>query len=261
MLAIVIPFVYPFVFLVSTSLKTSGDYQAHQLGLPRHVTFDNISFAWQSASLGQAMLNSAFAVCLSVVILVPVSAAGGFWAVRHQGRMARLSLALLFSLWAVPFIVYAVPFYVMAARLHALNSLTVLGVLYAAVNIPFGVYLMQAYYQQGLPPELLEAAALDGATTWRTFRHIVVPLGRPALGTLAALGFVWCWGDLVMAAFLMQQASSYTVPVAAATLASRFDARIQPTSAAALISLLPLLLVFLFAQRAISRGLTAGAVK
>lgn len=261
MTAFAIPFVYPFVFLVSVAFKTPADYNANQLGLPREITLDNLEFAWKQANLGQAMFNSMYSVGLSVLILVPISAMGGYWALRHQGRIGRSTVGVLFALWAIPFIVYALPFYIMAARSGLLNNLALLGLLYATLNIPFGVYLMYSYYQRGVPAELLESAAVDGAGTWRTFQSLVLPLGRPALGTLAALGFIWSWGDLIIAAFLLQDNESYTTTLAAAGLVGRYDASVQPSAAAALLSMLPLLLVFLVAQRAIAGGFTAGVGK
>jgi ABC-type glycerol-3-phosphate transport system permease component len=108
---------------------------------------------------------------------------------------------------------------------------------------------------------LFEAASADGATTLQQFTMVVLPLARPALGTVAALGFVWAWGDLFVALILLQDPSKYTQTVAAAGLATVFNANVQETAAAALLSMLPLVIIFSLAQRAIVRGFTAGVGK
>ena len=138
------------------------------------------------------------------------------------------------------------------------DNLLVLGVVYGAVNVPFGLYLLYAYFRDAIPSEILQAAEVDGASPWQTFHRIVLPLSKPALATLAALSFVWTWGDLVMSLILIQSSDNFTLTVAASTLSGRFDSQPQANAAAAMIALLPILIVFLFAQRAIRSGLTAG---
>jgi ABC-type glycerol-3-phosphate transport system permease component len=213
------------------------------------------------ADLGRALLNSAFTVTLSILILVPVCSAAAFWFLRHDGRLTRLLMYGLFAFWSVPFIVYAVPLYVGVSRLHLLDNLVVLSVLYATVNMPFGVYLLHSYYQKGIPPECLESAAIDGASTMRTLMSIVIPLSKPAIGTLAALSFVWVWGDLIIAAFMMQTSEKFTMTLASATLVTQQENNLLESAGAALMALIPVLAVFLLAQRAISRGTTTGAVR
>jgi ABC-type glycerol-3-phosphate transport system permease component len=256
-----IPFLYPFVFLASTAFKTPQDYANNQLGLPTAWTLDNLRNAWVDADLGRALLNSAFTVTLSILILVPVCSAAAFWFLRHDGRLTRLLMYGLFAFWSVPFIVYAVPLYVGVSRLHLLDNLVVLSVLYATVNMPFGVYLLHSYYQKGIPPECLESAAIDGASTMRTLMSIVIPLSKPAIGTLAALSFVWVWGDLIIAAFMMQTSEKFTMTLASATLVTQQENNLLESAGAALMALIPVLAVFLLAQRAISRGTTTGAVR
>lgn len=256
-----VPFLYPFFFLASTALRTERDYLSDPLGIPQALTSDNLKYAWDGANIDKALVASSISVGLSVVILVIASAAAAYWFLRHPGKVARITMLSLFAFWAVPFIVYAVPLYVLLAEYKLLNNLVVLAFIYAAMNVPFGVYLLHSYYQRGIPSDVLEAAAVDGASTLRTFLSVVLPLGRPAMSTLAALGFVWCWGDLLAAAFVMQDPEKYTLTLAASTLVTRNDASVQPSAAAALISLAPVLIVFLFAQRGISRGFSAGTGK
>jgi ABC-type glycerol-3-phosphate transport system permease component len=256
-----VPFVYPLLFMVFTAIKTQQDYVHNRLGPPRAITFENLRFAWSNGRLGHAMINSFIAVGLSDVLLVLISAAGAFWFLRHRGRISRALFAVVVGAWVLPFVIFAIPLYIFLSNLRLTNNLGVLGVVYAATNVPFGIYLLLSHYEHAIPPETREAATVDGASTFQEFRHVVFPLSRPALATLAALGFVWAWGDLLIAVLLLQDPGHYTLTVAASTLVSRQDAAVQPTAAAAVIAILPLLVVFVFAQRAITRGFTAGVGK
>ena len=104
-----------------------------------------------------------------------------YWFFRHDGRFAKALLGLILVGWLIPFAVYLVPFYIEVARLNLTDNLIFLGVAYGAIHTPFGTYFMLAYYRQALVPEVLEAAAVDGASILRQFLRIVLPLAaRPS---------------------------------------------------------------------------------
>jgi ABC-type sugar transport system permease subunit len=254
-------YLYPFVFLGLTALKTAGAFNRDTVGFSTDLTFEHVRSAWGRASLGQATLNSLEAVGLATVICVAVSAPAAFWFLRHSGWLSKAVVGVMVSLWILPYVVFIIPLFVLLSRIGLANNLVMLALVYAATNVPFGIYLIYSYYKSGLPDDLLEAAEVDGASTWQVFTRIVIPLSAPVLATLAALTFVWSWGDLTAAVVLMQEPSKWTVTVAASSLVSRFDVHTQEGAAAALIGIVPLVIVFLFAQRAIVKGITAGLGK
>jgi ABC-type glycerol-3-phosphate transport system permease component len=256
-----IPFVLPFLFLTATAFRTREDYIQSRVGFPHELTIAHVRYAWESVRLGQAMVNSLITTSIAVVVLVAVSLAAAFWFLRHRGRVARALLIAIASLWVVPFVIYLLPLFVTASDLGLTDNLVVLGVLYAATNLPFGIFFMFAYMQRGIPSEVREAAEVDGVSSIREFMWIIVPLSKPAIGTLAALAFVWSWGDLLLALVFLQSDDKYTVTVAASALVTRADAGVQEVAAAAFIAILPLLLIFLIAQRSIARGVVTGVGK
>jgi ABC-type glycerol-3-phosphate transport system permease component len=253
-----VPFVYPFAFMAFTAVRPSDDYLESRLGLPTSLTWEHVNFALDNAQLGRGLINSLIAVGTGVAIVVVVSALAAFWFLRHSGRLANVLLGGILSLWIIPYVIYIIPLFVMLSDAELTDNLLVLGVVYGAVNVPFGLYLLYAYFRDAIPSEILQAAEVDGASPWQTFYRIVLPLSKPALATLAALSFVWTWGDLVMSLILIQSSENFTLTVAASTLSGRFDSQPQANAAAAMIALLPILIVFLMAQRAIRSGLTAG---
>jgi ABC-type glycerol-3-phosphate transport system permease component len=233
------------VFMISTAVRPEDDYFESRLGLPTAFTTEHFSYALENAELGRGIVNSMIAVGTGVVVVVVVSALAGYWFLRHSGRTATVLLGAIVSLWIVPYVVYIIPLFVMLSQAGLTDNLFVLGLIYA-------------YYRDGIPGEILQAAEVDGASAWQSFTRVVLPLSRPAIATLAALAFVWTWGDLVISLILIQSSDRFTITVAASTLAGRFDSEPQANAAAALIALLPIFVVFMCAQRAIRSGLTAG---
>jgi ABC-type glycerol-3-phosphate transport system permease component len=264
---LVLPFVYPLWFLIATATRGADAYNVSPLGFSGFFTSTHLRDAWNSGDLGQGALNSLVAVPVGVVVCCLVSAMAAYWFFRHEGRFAKLLLGLILVGWVIPFAVYLVPFYIEFARLDLTDNLVALGVAYGAVHTPFGVYFMLSYYRQAIPREILEAAAVDGASILRQFVRIVLPLARPAVGTLGALAFVWMWGEIIVAVVLLSDPSNFTIVLSAnalvgqTLLAGGSANTVQIVAAATLISLLPMLSVIYVAQRAIVRGFGSGGVK
>ena len=141
------------------------------------------------------------------------------------------------------------------------NNILVLGVVYGTVFAPSFIWLLWAYFLQGLPPDIIEAAEIDGASLFQQYLRIALPLSKPALGAVAALTFVFSWGDLLLAVVLLSDPDQFTVVPATAILSGRLGSGVQATTAAAMITMIPPMTIFLIAQKAIVRGITGGFSK
>ncbi len=255
---IAVPFLVPFYFLVAVAFKTEEQYLDSPIAVPTTLTTANLTDAWERANLGNALVNSLIAATVGVVVACLLSSSAAFWFVLHQGRKAaRLRSILVFG-YAFPAVVWLIPLFVILARNERTNDLVILGIIYGVSNLPFGLYLLYTFYRQTLKSEILEAASIDGATTLQKFRSIAIPLARPGAAALAALVFVWSFGDLLFAVTMIQDPDKWTIPIAAVTLVSRQNINPQAQAAAALVALLPSLTVVLFAQRALVRGFGGG---
>jgi ABC-type glycerol-3-phosphate transport system permease component len=255
-----LPFIYPFAFLVGTALKTNEQFAESQTGLPTSITFDNFHDAWTLADLGGAMLNSIVAVGVAVVVTVVISAAGAFWFMRHEGRVASALRWVLIALMAIPLPVFIIPLFLQLSDRGWTDNLIVMGLVYAGWNSTFGLYLTYSYFK-GLPPEVLEAAVIDGASLFQQLRHVIVPLSRPMLMTLAVFSFIWSWSDLLAAVVIVQEPGKRLLVPATALLSDIHNGNIPRNTAGVVIALIPMLLVFLLGQRALVRGITSGVGK
>jgi len=252
---IAVPFVLPFVFLIATTFRTRDDYISDPGGLPRSFTWDNLTAAWTQADLGRALVNTLIVCLVACVVCAVTALTGAYWFRLASGRVSGGLRWLLVSAYAIPMIAWLIPVFVILANGGLTGNLVIAGIVNGVSSLPFALYLVHTFYGQVLTPELLEAATLDGAGIFRTFRSIAVPLALPALASVVALVFVWTFGDLLVAATLLQEDPSvYTITLAATSLSTREDVNLQGQAAAALVALLPTLIVFVAAQKALAKG-------
>lgn len=252
-----LPFIYPFIFLVGTAIKPLSEFDLNEAGLPHQVTFANIRGAWTEAALGSAMLHSVIAVTIGSFVTVAASALGAYWFVNHEHRRAKtLRYAFVIAL-AVPPPVFIMPLFIFLARLGWTDNLVVLALVYGGWNTSFGIYLVYSFMKE-IPSSLVEAAQVDGAGMWRTFRDIMLPICRPVLATLAVLSFIWAWADLLIALVLVQDPSLRLLTPATTLLADQYSTDIPREAAGVLIAVLPMLAVFLLGQKWLVRGVVAG---
>jgi multiple sugar transport system permease protein len=252
--------IYPFVFVTITSFKTRRNYAADPVGLPSEPTLEYLERALSAGSMPTYLLNSLIVVGAAVVLLLIIASMAGYALSVLKFRGSGLILLGIICLLAVPAAVVMIPLYRTVSQLGMLNSHVGLALTYTALQLPFSIYLMTSFFN-GLPREIIEAARMDGAGQWRVFRAIALPIGAPALATMATLNFLWLYNELLFALLLMQDADKRTVPVGLALLQGQNTTPVPLLASGLLISLGPVLVVFFVAQRELARGLTVGAVK
>lgn len=252
---IAIPFVLPFLFLISTAFRARDDYIAAPGGLPHSFTWSNVIDAWQQADLGRALVNTLI-VCVVACIVCSATAIGSaYWFRIHASTTANRTRWVLVIGYALPAVAWLIPVFVIASNIGLSGNLLVAGIVNGVSTLPFALYLVHTFFGQVLTKEMLEASELDGAGTYRTFGSIALPLALPVLAAVVALAFVWTFGDLLIAETLLQgDPSSYTITLAATSLSSRDNINLQGQAAAALVALVPTLIVFAFAQKALTLG-------
>lgn len=258
-LALCVPFLYPFYFLIVTALKTNRNYVQDQLGLPHPAVLTQFSTSWQQADLGRALLNSTIAAGIGAIVTIVLSAPAADWCARTKSRTKTIVLGTIACIWLIPTIIWLIPMFVELSRAHLTDNLLVLGVVYGVTNTPLGLYLLYAYLADAVPDEIREAAIVAGAKPRHVFFKISLPIALPVLATIAVLAFVWGWGDVLIAAVLLQSQSNWTITLAATSFVSRLGISIQLEAAAAVISMLPMIVIFAIGQRGIVKGLTVGS--
>ncbi|MDQ6888630.1 MAG: carbohydrate ABC transporter permease [Gemmatimonadota bacterium] len=249
----------PMVWMVSASLMPTGMANSYPPRLlPPTVTLDHYRDVFTRINMGRFALNSAIiAVTVTAISLVINSMAGyAFAKLRFRGRdrvFRFLSLGLV-----IPVQVAMLPLFLLMKQLHLINS-------YGGVIIPtlasiFGIFLIRQY-AISIPDDLLDAARIDGASELRIYRSVVVPVITPILATLAIWTFLTTWNDFMWPLIVLSDQGHYTMPVSLASLVGEHVQDTELMMAGAVLTVVPVLLVFLFLQRYYIQGVMAGSVK
>ena len=251
---------YPFVFVTFTAFKSKRAYAADPVGPPWEPTLEYLERALTSGNMLGYLLNSIIVVGAAVLLLLVIASMAGYALSILKFRGSGMILLGIICLLAVPAAVVMIPLYRTVSQLGLMNSHLGLILTYTALQLPFSIYLMTSFLN-GLPREIIEAAQIDGAGQIRVFRTIAMPLAGPALSTMATLNFLWLFNELLFGLLIMQDDQNRTLPVGLAALQGQNTTPVPLLASGLLISLLPVLAVFFLAQRSLSRGLTAGAIK
>jgi ABC-type glycerol-3-phosphate transport system permease component len=183
------------------------------------------------------------------------------WGLVHwpfRGREAVLGVTV--SLMVVPPVVLLIPLFQFGARLGWISTFRIVILIYVGLMLPFSVYLLANFFRT-IPPSILEAAKIDGASAWRTFVRIVLPLSGAPVATLVVVNLLWVWNELLLALVFLQSDSKKTLMVGITGFQSRYSLDIPTVMAGLSIATLPLVVAYLFGQRYFIQGLTAGSVK
>jgi len=252
--------VLPLLFMATTAFRTENDWANSRIGLPTTLSFAAFGRAWHDANISTYFRNSAIVTFSTVVLSVVVATLAGYAFSKLRWRFSGAVYFFVLAWIAIPPLLLMVPIYVEMVRLNLLNTFWSVILLYTALNLPFNVYLMTAYFRT-VPDDLIEAARIDGAGVHRIFGLILIPLAKPALATLVIFNVLWAWNEFLFALLLLQTDNVKTLTVGVLQLQGRFTTDYPAFMAGLLITTLPVIAAYLVFQRHLVRGIVAGAVK
>lgn len=249
---------FPLLWVTSIALMRAPQTAAGTPPLwPHHPTLVNVVDIISRQHLGRYFFNSMVVATATTVLSVLVAGSAGYALARVEFRGRRVVSWLVMLGVLIPNQALVLPLFDMFRTAHLINHYAAL-VLPAAAN-PVGIMLVQAY-MRGIPAEILDAARIDGASEWRIYRSIVVPLMAPMLAAVGVLIFVVSWNDFMWPMIAMQQEGMQTLPVALAAIDREHYQDIGLMAAGATMTMLPMVLVFLASQRYYLRSVIAGSL-
>ncbi|WP_427921485.1 carbohydrate ABC transporter permease [Streptomyces sp. cg40] len=253
-------FVLPFVFTIVTSLRTAADVARSPLGIPHSFTLKNFTHAFSQIHYGTSTLNTLLITGLSCVLITVLGALAGYPLGRITAGWSTAVYRLFILGTSIPVFVVVAPLYLLMRDLNLLDTYAGVVLIYTALNLPLAVFFYTSFIRQ-IPADLEEAAALDGCGALRTFFVVILPLLRPVTSTLLTFISLQIWNDLLVPLVFLQDPGKRTVMVNAYSFIDPHT--VQPTTLfpAALLGVLPLLVIFIFFQRQMVAGMSAGAVK
>jgi multiple sugar transport system permease protein len=259
--AIVLFCLFPFYWLINTSLKTGADLSSANLVPPR-PTLENYTSIFEDTAFTEALRSSAIVAGSVTTLSLVIGSFAGYALARLHLPFKFLILAILLSISTFPPIAIAAPVFEIWTDIGLYNTYLGLILPSLAFGLPLTVYILASFFRD-IPRELEEAALIDGATRFQAFRKIVVPLGAPGVVTAGLLVFIFAWNEFLFAITLTSTPDRRPVPAAIAffTGSTQFEIPLGTISAASVVVTIPLIILVLLFQRRIVAGLTAGAVK
>lgn len=249
----------PIFWLISSSFKESGEIFAYPPSIiPRNVTFENYKRLFAEVPFSRYFINSVFVATASTLMSLFFCSLSGFAFAKYNFKGRSLLFSILLGSMMIPFQVLLVPLFEVMYRLGWLNS-------YAAMVIPFsasafGIFLMRQFIVT-IPTDLIDAARIDGCSEFGIYYRIILPVIKPAFGALTIFAFMGSWNDFLWPLVVLRSEGKYTLPLGLATLVGVYRQEYGMLMAGTLLSLLPIVILFLAMQREFVRGMTLGAVK
>ncbi|MBD1836073.1 carbohydrate ABC transporter permease [Cyanobacteria bacterium FACHB-472] len=258
--AIALIMLFPLIWLISTSLKSPSEniFQFPPQLVPSQPTFQNFVQVWETNPFGQYLFNSTLIAVLTVGLNLLFCSLAAYPLARLNFRGRDMIFAGVVSTIMIPFQIVMIPLYILTVQLGLRN--TYLGVILPSVASAFGIFLLRQAFQ-GVPKELEEAARMDGCSELGLWWHVMLPAIRPALVCLALFVFIGSWSDFLWPLIVLDRPEYYTLPLGVANLAGTFSLDWRLIAAGSVISIAPVLLVFLFLQRYIVATDTGSGVK
>ena len=258
--AIAIIMLFPLLWLISTALKSPAEniFQFPPQLLPSQPTAENFVKVWQTNPFGQYLFNSTLIAGFTVILNLLFCALAAYPLARQSFPGRDWIFTLIVSTIMIPFQIVMIPLYILTVQLGIRN--TYIGVIFPAIASAFGIFLLRQAFQ-GVPKEMEEAARMDGCSELGLWWHVMIPAIRPALVTLAMFVFIGSWSDFLWPLIVLDRPELYTLPLGVATLAGTFSLDWRLIAAGSVISIAPVLLLFLFLQRYIVPTETGSGVK
>lgn len=250
--------IYPILMVVLTSFKEKKEANYLSVTLPKEWIWENYVEVWKQGKALQAFGNSIFITGLSVILLIIIASMLSYSLVRRNTVFCnRISKFLTFGVIA-PFA--AMPTMELLRGLHIYGSRISLILVYGAMYLPFSSMVFGSFIK-GLPRELDEAAVMDGCQGTKLYVQIIMPLLKPVIATTAVLNFMWIWNDLQTPLYLLNSSDKWTMPLSVYNFYGQFNQSWNLVCADMVLVSIPVVLLYIFAQKYVVSGMTAGAVK
>lgn len=251
---------FPVVLVISTTFKTAEDVRLNPFGLFSSFSLENLDAAWNVGRFSDYLLNSILLSVPSTLLVVAASTMAGYAFARlpFPGRTAIFYAVVLGLL--VPFFTYMIPLYFQLRSMGLLDTLLGANLILASSGISFGTFFMRAFFTD-LPQELEQAARVDGASETQIFLRVMAPLVRPGMAALGVFTFLGNWNNFLVPLLYLPSGEYRPLTTGLYQFTGGRTTDIGPMAAGALITIVPVIILFVFLQRQVTEGFISGAVK
>ncbi|WP_044356586.1 ABC transporter permease subunit [Paenibacillus alvei] len=255
---------YPLLWSILGSFKTNQQFLLNApWSLPEWpFEWANFTTVWNNYHLGTYFMNSLIVTVVSTVLALLLSSTTSYIIARFPFRGSMALYNLYLSSMMIPLILGLIPLFFLLSNLHLDNSLLGLILVYTVTNLPFGVFVLVGFFRS-MPKELDEAASIDGSSYYGVFFRIMLPLAKPGLISVGMMNVLNIWNEYIIGTVLVNDPEKYTIPVGIAIMQAEMQYRTEwgPLFAGLLLSIIPVLILYMIFQKQITSGMMAGAIK
>ena len=254
--------ILPLLWTLLSSFKTTQEILGNPLSLPGKLQFSNYASAWTTAGIGRYFANTVVVVGSALVLVMILGAMCAYVLARFSFPGNRLIYYSMLAGLTFPVFLAIVPLFFVLKNLSLLNTLPGLIITYVAFALPFTVFFLHSFFK-ALPGEVYEAAQIDGAGEWRSFFSVMLPMARPGMASVAIFNFLGLWNQFLLPVALNTDSKNYVLSQGMASFASQAGYAVDfgALFAAVVITVAPVLVVYIIFQRQLQVSVAAGSVK
>ena len=258
--------IFPFLWLISTSLKGAGEniFAYPPVLIPQDFTFENYVGVWNRVNLLGYFINSMIVAAGTVILNLILSSLAAYPLARMEFRGKKITFFAILATVMIPFQAIMLPVYLITIKLHLIDTVSntagYIGLIMPFAVSAFGIFLMRQAFL-GIPREMEEAAIVDGCNVFQIFWRVLLPMVKPSLAVLAIFTFIGSWGEFLWPSIVLTKETLYTLPVGVNNLQGMFSSNWRFIAAGSIISIIPIIIFFLAMQKYFISGENEGAVK
>ena len=260
---------FPIYIILTNSFKSREEMYSNAIALPKSFSLNYYLDAMQRMDFLNAFKNSLILTVVSVGLLILLCTMAAWMLARYDGKLSKFIYAVLILTMLIPFQTLMMP---LMQEMNSITKLThkvltmkdTLGGLifmYLGFGAGMGIFLCYGFVKGSIPKSLEEAATIDGCNTWQLFWHIVFPTMKPVVVTLSILDVIWIWNDYLLPSLTLKTAANMTIPIGTQTFFGQYTIEWNLAMAALMLTIIPVIIFYLCAQKYIVKGVAAGAVK
>lgn len=254
-------FLYPLFLTIINSLKSFSEVMTDVIALPKSLVFENYSYVWKFINYPRLFLNNAVITILGLAGIILVSSIAAYKLARTKSKASSIIYFLCIMPMLIPFQSIMLTVLQMAKSLHLSDSTWGLGIMYWGFGAPLALFIYHGFVK-GIPKEIDESATIDGASGFRLFFSVIFPLLKSVTTTIIIIDVMWIWNDFLLPLLMVNGSpDTKTLTLAAYTFVGQYTSDWQYAMTAMVMAVLPSIVVFIFLQKYIVKGVVAGAVK
>ena len=253
-------YIVPFIFVLVNSFKDRKDVISNPLALPSTFKFSNYIDAFEKMNYGHAFINTLIITVLSVLIIIIFSSMTAYILVRKDWKLNKFIFFAMVLSMIIPFQGIMIPLVSIYGSMGMLNSKWALIYMYLGFGMSLAVFMYHGFIKS-IPVELEEAAMIDGATRFQTFWQIVFPIMKPITMTITTLDMLWIWNDFLLPSLILIAPNEKTLQLSTYAFNGTYTSDYGLSMSALMLSILPILIIYLFLQKSIIGGVLQGSIK